>query len=169
MDEETARRWRAGLPPFDGLRISTGVLLPLPVLRRVLGAVVCCLQEGHPGARLLTLHDWHEHDGYVNLPQPTSWEELRARLASDDALYTSRSGDYQVSVATFPEDRSFYFRFHLLDEDEDADHYPGRWGWFDVSTSEPLMARLLDAAAAEGADNLVTEPAKAYFDRWASS
>jgi hypothetical protein len=134
MDAVMYRRYREGLSPFDGLRVALddsqplSDCLPLPVLRQALIAVVRRLQQDRPDASLYTLQDWHEHDGFINQAHPTSWQEIGAKLVSDDALYDSRSQETYVSIATYPEDFSFYFRYHVLDEDEEPDNYPGRWG-----------------------------------------
>jgi hypothetical protein len=171
MDAEIFRRYRQGLPPFDGLRLGLSPFrplsdyLPMPTLRRALIAVAHRLQQEQPDAPLYTFHDWHEHDSYINQAHLTSWQELWARLDSDDALYASRSRDTHVSIATYPEDCSFYFRFHVLDEDEEPDLYPGKWGWFDVTCAEPLARALVEALRSEGIDRITAESAKAYFDR----
>ena len=167
MDEEMVRRWRQGLAPFDGLLVGTDDCLPLPILRAVLIAVGRRLQHSHPEPHLLTLQDWHEHDGYVNSARSTSWQELWETLASDDRLYASRSSEDEVSNAFFPEDRSFYWRYHLLDEYEEPDDRPGRQGWFDVTCAEPLARDLVEAIRAKGVTEITVEPAKQYFDRFA--
>jgi hypothetical protein len=166
MDEEMVRRWQKSLAPFDGLHVSSDDYVPLSVLRAALIAVGRLLERYHPVAPLLTLRDWHEHDGCVTVPQPTSWEEVWATLASDDQLYASRSGDFQVSIALFPSDRSFYWRYHPLDKDEEPDHYPGRWGWFDVTCNERLALDLAEATRSAGVSPISVEPAKNYFDRY---
>lgn len=166
MDQEMVRRWRQGLAPFDGLHVGTDDYLPLPLLRSVLIAVGGRLQRDHPEALLLTLQDWHEHDGYVTSPRSTSWQELWSTLACDDRFYASRSSEDQVSNAFFPEDRSFYWRYHVLDEDEEPDYYPGRHGWFDVTCAAPLARDLVEAVRAEGVTEIRVQPAKQYFDRY---
>jgi hypothetical protein len=165
MDAEFERRWRARLHPFNGIILRHEALVPLPALRQALTAVVDCLQQRCGTASLWTLRDWHEHDGYVATPRETGWPELWSILASDKALSAAQAGDTYVRIAFFPEDRNFYLRFYIPDENELPDDVTGWHGMFDI-TGDPALADYLEAAIRAAAlDPLIRESAADYFDR----
>ena len=81
--------------PFSGLTImfDTKELLSLSAIRQALLAVVPALQERWPQAKLFVLNDWHEHDGYVNAEQSTSWQQLFQRIEEDEAVKQFSTGE----------------------------------------------------------------------------
>ena len=162
MDEELDRRRRSAEPPFDGLTITVEDLLPLARLRQVLVAVVGRLRPESPGRPLLTLHDWHEHDGWISPAKLSSWEEVEAFLASEEALRRSAPGDTYVRRAFFPESREFYLRWYVPDE-YDQDSLPDWTGHFDVTCPPELAREIAALVRAVGVtDVLVVMPAE-YF------
>jgi len=94
--------------------------------------VVAVLREMHRDVNLLTLDDWHEHDGYIAQSSKFSYRNIEAAIVSNDSLYASRPGDEHVFKG------EFLLRFIVIDKDAD-EQYPGIWGRFDVSGSTPLM------------------------------
>jgi hypothetical protein len=170
MDQEFERRWRHRLPPFDGVTLSPPDLLPLPALRPGLSAIVEVLQRRWPNTRLFTLHDWHEHDGYVTVAQPSSWEVLRGFLASDEALATCSAGDTYVSVGFFPEDRGFYLRIYVP-HDSDNPYYAADdphllpFVTYDVTCGGAVAAAVVQAIEMAGESAVERDPAAEYFDR----
>ena len=161
MDAEFERRWRGGMAPFDGMTLrAKDDGLPLSALRRALLAALAPRST----LPLWMLHDWHQHDGYVSSAVRTSWHDLRAMVASEDALYAARSGDTGVCKAFFPENRSFYLRFDPND-DVDAEAYAGRSGTFDVTCAPSLAETIAHGLHAVGIGDFVVEPAQAFFNR----
>jgi hypothetical protein len=148
VDEELDRRRRNGEPPFDGLTVTVEHLLPLPCLRQALISVVRRLRQEWPRSNLYSLHDWHEHDGWISPAKPSSWQEVEALLASEDALRRSAPGDTYVRLAFFPEGREFYLRWYVP-ADYDQDSLSDWTGHFDL-TCRPELARELAALVGAG-------------------
>jgi hypothetical protein len=161
MDDEFNQRWQRAESPFDGVTLFLADYVPLAALRTALTAVVTALHARYPHSRMFQLHDWHEHDGFVLEATPTTWDEIRAALASDGALERTCTDDSYVRTAWFPEERDFLLRFHVRDLDDPS---PVHHGIFDVTAREPLASRLREAVAEAGTE-LSVLPAKAFFDR----
>jgi len=136
MDADLVRRLERRDLPFAGRTLAPTQMLPLGQLRAVLRAIGAHLRGEET---LRTSLDRHEVDGVGCAPREVGWAWVDELLASDDDLFAARSGEPLVSVAIWPESASFYLRCGIMDEDEDPD-YPGRWGDFDVSAGEPLLA-----------------------------
>src|SRR5438128_8993748 len=115
MDQEFERRWRAGLPPFDGVTLYHDDVVLLSLLRPVLTQVVETLLARRNTDEVLKVNDWHEHDGFITIPEPASWGELQAILESEQALRASSTRDTYVSTGYFPPDRRFYLRIYIPD------------------------------------------------------
>jgi hypothetical protein len=169
MDIEFERRWRHGLPPFDGATLYSPEGIPLPALRSALQMVVAHLQPLYSQARMFRLSDWHEHDGILLEAKPSSWEEINLMLASEKAFYAFSEGDTYVRSAFFPEERDFYLRVYIPD-DWDNPFYAHddpkliRYGEWDISCTEVLASRLTIALQQEETRLLTKQPAKEYFD-----
>jgi hypothetical protein len=169
MDEEFDRRWRAGLPPFDGVVLRHDEYLPLPELRRLLTAIVHCLDQHHTNKPLYKLKDWHEHDGYLARPESSSWQELQSMLSDDKSILAASTGDTYVSTAFFPSDRSFYLRIYVpdmcdlqFDLSKDCQELMGS---LDLACSQASAEAILQATRRVARVDLSMEPAKPYFDR----
>ncbi|NJM54764.1 MAG: hypothetical protein HC841_01490 [Verrucomicrobiae bacterium] len=141
MDENLENRWLNGLAPFSGNVIRPVDWIPLSELRQCLKAIVGQLKTDFGNARLLTLHDWHDHDGCRLAAKKSSWEELEKCLETDDSLYLARTGDFAVRIGVYPETAEWYFRFYVEDEDGD-EQYPGKWGDFDLTANEQTLAKI---------------------------
>ena len=153
------------MPPFDGLTVAfdSDELTPLPALRQALLAVAPALQEHWPDAVLFKLDDWHEHDGYVNVEQPSSWQELWQRIGNNETTMSFTHGDWEVRLAFFPDDYGFYLRVYIpAASDQD---YPERRGSFDLTCAPKLASALAARAAAASGLPMAETEAKTYFDR----
>ena len=165
MNEALEQRWRQTAAPFDGLTVAfaSEELMPLPLLRQALLAVIPALQRHWPTDNLFVLDDWHEHDGYVSMARPTTWSELLQRCGTNAKTMAFTHGDWEVRRAVFSEDYGFYLRVYVPAEDDND--YPERRGRFDV-TCAPELAGELAGLAASAIGLPVTEfEAKAFFDR----
>lgn len=164
MNGAMERRWRDGSAPFSGqtLAFASADLTPLPALRRALLAVASRLQELWPEAALLTLDDWHEHDGFVNRAGPASWQDLSSALASDEALLTLSTGESYVRRAFFPDTYDFCLRVYVPADYDNG--YPERRGDFDLTCAPGLAAELAGLASAGGLP-VAQHGAKGFFDR----
>lgn len=97
MDMEMYRRWMHGLPRFDGLTLHPGAEpLPWPDVRRAVHLVLTHLESRWRDQTLHSAWDWHG---------------LLALADSDDARHDTTSHDHYVSMALFPDQQEFYFRF----------------------------------------------------------
>ena len=166
MDLELDRRWRNKLPPFDGITIYPPDYLPLPVARAALTAIIEFLQTEYGQSRLFQLADWHELDGFISVPQATSWVEVRSWLVSDAALSAASPGDTWVYRGLYSEAGSFYLRFYIPEERDQP--YPSErvpYANFDVTCKEPLAARLMLVAEKANRQAMRRQRAKEYFDQ----
>jgi hypothetical protein len=141
MDQQLDARWRAKQSPFDGDIIYLDDYIPIAPLRTALVLLVAILQQNYQTAKLYTLRDWHEHDGYIWSRQSTNWQSVEQLVASDQALYDGRAGDTFVRLAYYPSDSSFLLRIYVMDENEEPE-YPGRWGNFDLSATHGLLTTI---------------------------
>lgn len=164
MNNDLQQRWRKAEVPFNGftIRFDTRELLPLSALRQALLVVVPALQERWPQAKLFMLNDWHEHDGYVNAEQPTSWHELVQKIEADEAVKKFSTGEWEVRLAFFPNDYGFYLRIYVASE---HDNEGAVWGGnFDLTCAPELASALADTVASASKLPIAKMEAKAYFD-----
>jgi hypothetical protein len=108
------------------------------------------------------LADWHEHDGYVNAAQPTTWQELLRRVGTDETTMTFTRDDWAVRMAFFPEDNGFYLRVYIPPEDDND--YPERRGNFDITCESELASELASLAKLATDLPIAELQAKPYFD-----
>ena len=165
MTSELERRWRDGSAPFNGKTVAfaSDDLTPLPALRLALLALFPRLQQHRPNAALLTLDDWHEHDGFINEARPAAWQDLSAALASDEALLTLSQGDWDVRRAFFPPTYEFYLRIYVPSACDND--YPERRGDFDVTCPTSPAAELAGLIASASGLPVAEYDAKGFFDR----
>lgn len=165
MDGEMKRRWRGGLSPFDGQTVSFDAedLVPLTPLCQAFSAVVSRLRDLWPEASLLSLNDWHEHDGYGTGGKPTFWTALASALVSEYSLITLSTNEWEVRKAFFPETHDFYLRIYVMTDIDDD--YPEPCGDFDVTCAPPLAAELAERASKASGFPVARQEAKTFFDR----
>ena len=162
MDQPLTASLAAGTPPFDGQTLCLPELLPLEELVRVLGVTVTALRARWPEADLLHHEDWLEHDGYITNSKPFTWAELMALVASPEALYVGRPSDDFVRTGVYSPTAGFYLRVWVPDENDDPEHYPGRWGSFDLSANAEVLAKLEQALPSQG---FLRCSARSYFNQ----
>jgi hypothetical protein len=160
MDDRLHIALTSGSEPFAGNTLHLSDLISLKDLRTLLADVVVYLKAEIPEAMLLRHADWHEHDGYRTASSPASWEELVKLTSSEQSLYDQRPGDDFVQIGIYEATGAFYLRINVVEENDDPEQYPGRWGSFDVSAPEPLLLRLKNALHC---DILAISEAKSYF------
>ena len=141
MTPELEARWRAGEAPFDDRALVTVDDLDLTELLEILRVAVETLQPGYPG--LFTYRDWHEHDGYITIPERCQWSTLSSSLESAEALYAGRDQDEFVRIAFYPPTFEWLLRFNI--DDADSAIPADAWCSFDFSctrksTSDALLA-----------------------------
>ncbi|AIE85655.1 hypothetical protein [Fimbriimonas ginsengisoli] len=163
MDLEFARRWQNGLPPFDGLTVSTADYIPISVLRHALIGATELLYEQRPEASLFKLHDWHWHDEYLSEPQPYSWADLGSALLYDSALIAASPADDLVFLGVFPEQRDWYLRLYVPQVDDLPGYeYLTRHGRFDITGPSSLVHPIARDAQRNGL-TLTISPASDFF------
>ena len=108
--------------------------------------------------------DWHQHDGFISAAESSGWDDLDQTLSSDKSLYENRAHDDFVRRAFYDKDKTFLFRFHVADEDDDPRQYPGIWGDFDLTSSMRLIKQISLRLGGEGKDQLRVIGAKQFFD-----
>jgi hypothetical protein len=162
MDDPLHIAMTNGAKPFAGSTLHLSDLIPLSALQALLAEVVAYLKSENPEATLLRHADWHEHDGYLTASSPTTWEELVSLASSEESLYYQRPGDDFVQIGIYEANGAFYLRINVIEEDDDPEQYPGRWGSFDVSAPEPLLSKLKNALQC---DSLALSQARFYFQQ----
>lgn len=180
MDKNFEKRLRMCRPPFHGVTIHVEEMLPVFLLRRTLNAIVGVLHDHWHRSKIFTMQDWRDHDGVMLPARRSSWDELLAILASDDALYESMAGDTLVKVAFFPKEREFLLRYYIPEPQELEDssltygtnfYIPvpheqaldNRWGRLDLTISPALQDVVLDACRTSGCPEPRSTQAKSYF------
>ncbi len=163
MDDALNTRWQAGDTPFDG-SILLSEECTVDELQPTVASVVAVLRREHPDAELLTLLDWHEHDGYVTSAEPVAWHEVVEATTTPERLTAWSSDDTFVRRLVYPRDFSFVLRWCISTDPDDFGLPPGRpAGQCDVAGSDGLVK--LVAAEVRHAD---IHQAKEHFDRaWA--
>ena len=165
VDRFADAAWRSNVAPFDGLTASTPTI-PTALLLDGAAVVVDFLARTFPSVVLYMAEDWLEHDGYVNEPEMSAWTDLRAAVASREALIKASPCDTYVRRA-WHGDRAFYFRWHYYDESDSpfaADVAAG--GDLDVTAGADVVAPLTRELGALGID-ATAGPASIFFrERW---
>lgn len=166
MDPDLFERWRAAAPPFQG-EVAWLEGLPLDRGRSALALAIDALATRFPDADLVGSHDCHEHDGVVLPGWPTSWGDLRAILASNEALAAATPGDTRVFHASRDRRGRFLLRFIV------EDGWDTRSGGVEVSVDLTADRATLDAwvdrLGAAGAGTASREPARRWFQERAAS
>jgi hypothetical protein len=160
MDDPLHIALTNGAKPFASNTLHLSDLIPLRDLQTLLADVIAYLKAENQEATLLRHADWHEHDGYRTASSPTNWGELVNLASSEQFLYDQRPGDDFVQIGVYEATGAFYLRINVVEEDDDPEQYPGRWGSFDVSAPEPLLSKLKNALHCE---SLVISEARPYF------
>jgi hypothetical protein len=161
VDQKLQHAWHTEARPFDGKTLHLADLVPLDRLSLLLSAAVTALRRAYENASLLSLADWHEHDGYITSAHPITWQELEAIASSVATLYERRPGDDFVRLGFYEASGTFFLRVWVLDEDDDRDNYPGKWGNFDLSASEALLQVVASSVPSE---SFLFSPALKYFN-----
>ena len=133
MTPELEDAWRAGKTPFNGVTISPTDAVPLAQLTMLMPALLRELRLAFGDAKLLTFECWHEHDGYLHNPKSSTLEVWERHCATENALYSYRSGEFAVFRSVYDSERRFLLRVNPWDEDDDKEEYPGKWGEVDVT------------------------------------
>src|SRR4030095_5145858 len=154
MDAVLAKAWKASARPFDGETLNCSDLLPLSALRNLMIQVVNELKGRFAHEPLQRFDDWHQHDGFISPAESSGWEDLDQILSSEKSLYENRAPDDFVRRAFYDKGKTFLFRFHIADEDDDLPQYPGIWGDFDLTASIRLIKQISLRLGGEGKDQL---------------
>ena len=118
--------------------------MQLAALREVLAAIIAILHAHFPEAELLKFNDWHEHDGFVNQSNSSSWDEVRALLSSDEALIVGAfTNETYVRKAFYFSGCEFLLRIYIPDDwpnsyDRRNDPELLQFGLFDLTCSAVL-------------------------------
>ena len=163
MDQNLEKRWRTIQAPFDGATLTLSDYVPVAELRDILIRLVSMLQRKSFG-NLKKLDDWHEHDGFIVESADATWEDLENALRDEDSLYESRQGDTYVRRAFYDASNHFLLRYYIMDKDEDADHYPGIQGDFDL-TAQPVVIDEVRSIFESISDKIIVKNSKEFFDK----
>ena len=170
MDIEFDRRWRNGVAPFDGLTITLRDFVSLPLLQPMVLSVVESLFASRPDAPLYHLLDWHEHDGFLTVARPSSWQEVYSLITSEANLVERfRLGDSYVREAFFPGQRDYYLRLYvpgIFDNPFHRHDAPSlvHYGNFDVTGPESIITKIAATLQAGEEGTVEILPAKTFFD-----
>lgn len=154
MDEALERRWREGLPPFNGRTISLNErrdLLPedlRPTALKIVGYLESHLSHDR---EIRVLDDWHSHDGFIVESSASSWSHLLSCCEDPTKFLTLCTGDAFVYRAFYPV--GFEFLLRILIEEDDAQ--------LDITVPDRFVehARVLFRGL-----EVREEPAKTFFD-----
>lgn len=161
MDRLAAAAWRAQAPPFDGMTLCTPTLATESLVACARCAVEL-LGDQFAAVALHTAEDWFEHDGFVNEPQPASWRDLRAAVATAARFVDASPWDTYVRRAWMG-DGAFYFRWHYYDEgDSPFAAEPPAGGDLDLTADATFVASVVRELAALGVE-ASTEAATTFF------
>ena len=140
--------------------------MPTRLLVAAAARMVDLLGRTFPDVALQTAEDWLEHDGLVTELEPATWRDLRAAVATTEALIEASPSDTYVRRAWLARD-AFYFRWHYYDEgDSPFASDPPAGGDLDVTAHAGFIAEAVRELAVLGA-SATTEPANAFFEqRW---
>ena len=135
MTPELHDRWHRDAAPFDGCTASlTGdtswdvSLLILRTIGESLAQHASCV---------LRFADWHEHDGFVTLPETTTVSDLIAGWETRDSFCDVVPQDEYVSMAAYPPAFEWLLRFGATDIDAPPDDV---WPHLDFTASASSYA-----------------------------
>lgn len=140
MTPELQHRLDTTLPPFDGSCIHSVGDFTLSKLRELLAVAVSLLSNSGPAIH--SLHDWHEHDGYIVEPKPDTWNSIKSAIDTDRALFDSRDDDFNVRIAFYPPTFDWLLRYNI-DQDDESDYNTATCD-FDLSVAKDAKSRLID-------------------------
>lgn len=132
MDKRLNELWLSNKYPFNGYMYILDDLIPLSIMYDVINDLFDYFRNVYIKERLFLNHDWFEHDGYVNSSNEIQWNAIDYILQDEGAFYNSRDEDYQVRITIYTNNLHFIIRYNILDEDEDIEFYPGKWGSFEL-------------------------------------
>jgi hypothetical protein len=165
LDKKLYDLWKTEQYPFNQTIFIQDDLMKLENLHNVLFHVVKFLKNKFPNAKLFLNHDWHEHDGFINNSENIYWNDVDTRLKSAESLYDTRDGDYHVRITIYPSDLKFILRYHILDEDDDIELYPGIWGDFDLTIDKNYSEEIDDVFRNLKIGIISRTYPKLYFDK----
>lgn len=162
MNQSLTVRWKAVQQPFDGSVLWLCEPILIADLLLPVALIIDELHRIYGNEDLNKIADWHEHDGYINVSSPSSWQELKKFVNSPEDLAKAYIDETHVSLGFFLQSYSFYFRIHILEPE-----YPNGTvteGNFDLSCNDEILNLIKISLTAKGFF-MSCEPAKTYFDR----
>lgn len=117
-----------------GINFSFSNDLPAVELSRALCKTASFIQQINPYEKLYRYDDWWEHDGLHFYREKISVEKLFELVNSPKSLLEAMTGDFNVFIGIAPENNSWYLRFYLEWDEEDANLV----GRFDITLPQSL-------------------------------
>jgi len=150
--------------PFHDEVIYPEDLQPIFIFRKNIEEIINYIIKTYVGIDLFIYDDWHSHDGFVNSSKKISTEKLKLMAISEDAIYNSRQGDFDVYWSIYPANHNFLFRF-IVDEKDEDEIYPGIWGKFDYSGDREEISKILNKIKINEGNKFLRENSVNYFRR----
>lgn len=122
--------------PFNGVMYILDDLIHVSKIYDVIKELFIYLKGIYKDDKLFLNHDWFEHDGFVNDSREIEWNSIDVILKNEDSFYNSKDDDDEVRITIYNNCLDFILRYNLLDEDNDDECYPGKWGNFEVLCDE---------------------------------
>jgi hypothetical protein len=117
-----------------GINFSCPNDLPAIELSRALCKTASFIQQINPYDTLYRYDDWWEHDGLHFYRESINVEKLFNLVNSPKSLLEAMQGDFNVFNGIAPKDNSWYLRFYLEWDEEDANLV----GRFDITLPHSL-------------------------------
>jgi hypothetical protein len=143
----------------SGINFSCGENLSAVTLSTALCKTASFIQEINPYSELERYEDWWEHDGLHFHRESIKVERLFDIVHSPKSLLEGMPGDDEVFVGVAPDDNSWYLRFHL-DWDEDEANLVGR---FDVTFPTELAEQYKNVVLSELKIQMREQDAEGYY------
>lgn len=86
MNQSLTVRWKAVQQPFDGSVLWLCEPILIADLLLPVALIIDELHRIYGNEDLNKIADWHEHDGYINVSSPSSWQELKKFVNSPEDL-----------------------------------------------------------------------------------
>ncbi|MDB2506316.1 hypothetical protein N9X20_02080 [Opitutales bacterium] len=117
MNEDLEQAWKQSLAPFDTSYKTLSLSDPADIepARCLLLSIAKHIKMYFPNEKLLSLQDWHFHDGFVTDAKQVI--ELEKLFETDSSFRETSTGDDLVYVLVYPHSKEFILRW-CIEEDE---------------------------------------------------
>ena len=161
MNKLMERQLALGSKPFDGNTVTIDDECTITKLRQILVGVTSRLQNKFSNEELFCFFDWFEHDGLITPETPCDWHRLGDWIETEKKLYKSRTGDFAVYNAIYPNSLDFLLRYYV-DDDEEIEDAMGR---IDLSGNIELVEEIAHFLSKQNLDTTVKSSLDFFKER----